>query len=67
MKLLQVGRNLSGESFYSAFLKIRKFLTNQNLEGLYVFSECSFHTHIFFPNIASCKGVEFHLFPSLIF
>ncbi|KAF5452322.1 hypothetical protein F2P56_027331 [Juglans regia] len=30
----EVGRNLSGESFYSAFLKIRKFLTNQNLEGV---------------------------------
>lgn len=37
MKLLQVGRNLSGESFSRALLKIRKYLTNQNLEGLYVF------------------------------
>uniref|UniRef100_A0A2N9H7A5 Fanconi anemia group I protein n=1 Tax=Fagus sylvatica TaxID=28930 RepID=A0A2N9H7A5_FAGSY len=28
----EVGRNLAGESFSSAFLKIRKFLRNQNLE-----------------------------------
>ncbi|KAM4126898.1 hypothetical protein ACJW30_02G049000 [Castanea mollissima] len=30
----EVGRNLSGESFSRAFLKIRKFLRNQNLEGI---------------------------------
>lgn len=37
LKLLQDGRNMSTEVFSSAFLKIRKFLRNANLEGLKVF------------------------------
>lgn len=37
VKLLQDGRNMSTEVFSGAFLKIRKFLRNANLEGLKVF------------------------------
>ncbi|KAM1742336.1 hypothetical protein ACFX12_012349 [Malus domestica] len=31
----EAGRNLSGDSFYTAFLKIRKSLRNQSLEGIF--------------------------------